>query len=306
MSEDTSNKIRWTDKIKYVGYLAITAIAVTLPLRFAYWLGHRVCWFYYKFDYKGANAYRRNLRQILGDNAHENTIEYYTRWSYRSIGKYLVEFLGFRRFNKEFMKERVQVSGIESIDNALKEGNGCIALSAHIGNWELGGAYLGLHGYPITATVWRQPDSLINNIFQETRKSTGMNILTVGNSARTVFRALKNNQLVSIMCDRPDANPVEVEFFGKKRLFPQGPARIAMTAKCPVVLVFNLREWDDTFRLDFRLLEAPIDEGTKEERVKEFTQRYAKLLEVVVLKHVTQWQAFYDVWPQDETQEGSK
>src|SRR5690606_33659359 len=44
----------------------------------------------------------------------------------------------------------VSTEGVEILDEALAAGRGVIAVTGHIGNWELLAAYFGMHGYPVT------------------------------------------------------------------------------------------------------------------------------------------------------------
>ena len=56
----------------------------------------------------------------------------------------------------DHVRKTVTVQGIEHLDAALAKGNGVIALGAHIGNFVLVGARLGVEGYPFH-TLFRIP-----------------------------------------------------------------------------------------------------------------------------------------------------
>ena len=66
-----------------------------------------------------------------------------------------------------------------------------------------------------------------------------MTVVPLGPGAgRAVLKALADNEVVCLLCDRNiGAGGVEVEFFGERTLLPAGPAMMAIRAGAPLVPV---------------------------------------------------------------------
>ena len=91
-----------------------------------------------------------------------------------------------------------------------------------------------------------------------------------------------------------------LDFFGKKTLFPKGPAAFSYRLGSAVVPTLIVRQPDDTFRMVF---EEPIyaDRSKPEdEAVLEIANKCASIIEGYVKKYPTQWYIFKDMWSKDE------
>ena len=73
--------------------------------------------------------------------------------------------------------------------------------------------------------------------FADLRRAFGMNIIPLDADAGTaVVRALRDNHVVCLLCDRDiGGGGVEVEFFGERTLLPGGPATLALRTGAPVL-----------------------------------------------------------------------
>ncbi|MBN2710928.1 MAG: lysophospholipid acyltransferase family protein [Planctomycetes bacterium] len=285
------------DYIKYAGFCIVVFLCHIFPARFLSWIALPVALLQYVFDKGGREKVKKNLRQILPD-ATEERITYEARWVFRNFGKYLTEFFRLSSFDKRYCEKHVALKGTENVDKALAEGHGCILLTAHLSNWELGAAaFRVLYDKPVTVIVAMHRYGRINEMFIRERESMGLKVVDMLKAPREIMRALKNNEVVGIVGDRdPTEQGTEVDFFGKPCRFPQGPARFALATGAPIVPAFCLRRTNDSFTV---YLGDPIpvpQSGDREERVAEMIQSYAKVIEEAVRWHPEEWNVFYDVW----------
>src|SRR4051812_14591921 len=74
------------------------------------------------------------------------------RLSYRHLGRTAMEtaILPYRT-RDEIVELFAEVEGWSIVEERLARGNGLIVVSGHLGNWELGGAYLAARGLPVSA-----------------------------------------------------------------------------------------------------------------------------------------------------------
>ncbi|MBP5233081.1 MAG: lysophospholipid acyltransferase family protein [Planctomycetes bacterium] len=293
--------------IRYLLFKLLTFSTCVLPLRFGYWIALRVADLgYFIGDRRGRKAVIRNLHTVLPD-AGEQRIIHEARWVFRNWGKYLCEFFRFREFDEQYFIKHCSSTHLEHVTDALKRGKGVIILSAHFGNWEMGAAYYSVHcGFPVNSLVVRQVSPLLENLFLKERSANHTKLIYIDDDPRKMMRALRNNEMVCILGDRdPTGGGIEVDFFGRKCRFPQGPARLAVSTGCAIVPGVVLRRSNDSFVMSTHpMLEVPeIDDPAitdkKGEQVRRLTQAFAHYLENEIREHPEQWPAFYDVWGEE-------
>lgn len=285
--------------IRYCLFRLMIGLCYLLPGRFLYWVALRIADLnFFWLDKSGRKAVLANLTQALPDVPEERRL-IEARWIFRNFGKYLTEFFRFRQFGPEFFRSRLAYHGWEHIERTLAEGKGCITLSAHFANWELGVAGLSMSGIgKVTVVAAMHRYGKINELFMRERESMGLNVVDMEkDAAMHLMRALKKNGIVGMMGDRdPTEHGLEVEFFGKPCRFPQGPARIALATGAPVLPAFCLRRTNDCFNIVFLPPLKVPDSGTKMERARAMTQEFAHELEKQIRLHPEQWAAFYPIW----------
>lgn len=280
----------------YVFYRIVQFISRKLPRGFAYWLGMRVADGCYFFDRKGRKAVRSNLRHILEykqESFTERQLACMARRNFQYFGKYLIDFFRFARLKPEDISRLVDIENLHYLEDLKKSQQGTILMTAHLGNWEMGGAFIVALGYPVSAVF--QPENLtgVNRMFQEHRSSRGMHVIPLGNAARNVMGILKNQGTVAIVADR-DFTPHQhyIDFFGSPARLPSGPARLAFHLGTPILPVFILRQPNDRFLMQFF---NPINPKNYE-TLDELRGAMRDVLQEAVTKDPLQWFIFENFW----------
>jgi len=65
----------------------------------------------------------------------------------------------------EYIEKNVKILNLEYIDEGLKQGKGVIVVTAHLGNWELGGVVVSMKGYPISTVALAHKSKVVTNFF---------------------------------------------------------------------------------------------------------------------------------------------
>src|SRR5205809_472105 len=68
-----------------------------------------------------------------------------------------------------------EVDGWHLVEERLAAGRGLMLASGHVGNWELGGAYLAARGLPISAVARHMANPLVDRYLTQTRERLGLN-----------------------------------------------------------------------------------------------------------------------------------
>ena len=286
--------------ILYALYRIGVALSLALPLKASYYMAGVIAGLYCRVSKKDRMAVIDNLKTVLGCRADDARLAVMGREVFKNFAKYLVDFFRFAKIDETYIKRLVTVEGTEHIDAALKAGKGAILLSAHIGNWELGGAALSFLGYPVNAVVLTHRNEKINDFFTGQRLHVRIRPIEIGASLKACYRAIKCNGLLALLGDRDfTKNGIVMNFFGKPATIPRGPAVFAYRQGSAVLPTFMVRNPDDTFRL---FVEGPIiADRAKEEgaAVKEVAEKYLRAIESCIRKYPTQWYVFRNIWEND-------
>ena len=281
----------------YAFYRIAVVIALFLPLRTSYAIATGCAFLFYKISPKDRRAVINNLKVVTGGSADEKTIDAMAREVFKNFAKYLIDFFRAQKIDEEFIRANVKIVGLHNMEKARAMGKGVIALSAHVGNWELGGAALATIGYPISAVVLTHKNKLINDFFTHQRLNGNMRPIEMGASLKACYRALKNNEVLALLGDRDfTGTGLQVDFFGHPAMMPKGPALFSYRLGAPIVPVFMVRESDDSFT--FFMKEPILCDTTSDEKtaVREVTVKCSKAIEECIKRYPAQWYAFREIW----------
>ncbi len=288
----------------YTSYQLARLISRGLPRRFAYWVGLRIADRFFAADQRGREAVMANFRQILaaqGVHASEDTLRHLARKNFQNFGKYLVDFFKFSRFDLGDVNRLVSLEHLDYLEAAERLDRGVILVTAHLGNWELGGAVLSALGRRLSAVFYPERTGKVNDLFEKHRTQRGIRPIPFGRAARGVLEALKHREHVAMLADRDYTTHHDepLLFFGRPARLPSGPARIAEKTGAPVVPAFLVRQADDTFL--FRMHKPIVPSDTTS--VLDIRSRIRDAMEAEIARHPLQWFMFDDFWQPNRNHE---
>ncbi|MFZ5800101.1 MAG: lysophospholipid acyltransferase family protein [Candidatus Omnitrophota bacterium] len=280
--------------INYLIYRLGQFLVLSLPRTLSYRLAIFLSDLHYLFYPRDRQAVRNNLQQVLGEYA---DIEGLVRQVFRNFGMYLVDFFRMAKMGKANFRDSVTLENIEYVENELKKGKGVICVTAHLGNWELGGVAMALAGYPVLAVALEHKSALVNNFFNAQRIQQGVAVATLKSAGRKCLEALKQNHFVALVVDRDfSRNGILVELFGKKTLIPKGPAIFARRTGAAIIPGFVVRQDDHRFKVIFEKPLAARITDKEEEDILLITQDYMRVVEDYVRRYPSQWLIFREFW----------
>lgn len=227
--------------------------------------------------------------------------------SFRNYAKYVADFMRHPRIEGSEMLAKVEFDDWGAIDAVLARGKGCIWVLMHFGNWDIGAAALAIRGYPINAIAETQGHSRLNDDLVAARTVRGMKLIPMERAATGIVRAMRRNETLAILIDRPlSEGGVDVKFFGAATQVPAGPARIALRtgAKLVPVALVRIAGHDDRIRaiLDFDV--EPLRSGDDERDVQALTQQVMAAHERFIRRFPDQWYMFRRMWPEQPRRAG--
>jgi KDO2-lipid IV(A) lauroyltransferase len=222
--------------------------------------------------------------------------------SFENMGRSLAEFALLGRLGPEALRQRVRVEGLEHFEAArsASKSGGVIAITGHFGSWELLAAAMAAHGFPFVAVQKPRESPLLDAIVERYRDLGGAEFLARGDAARAALRALRGGKAVAILYDQdaPRDEGVFVPFFGRLASTRDGPVRIALRTRAPVVPIFLHRI--GTVSAHVAQFRPPIQmlrpEGDVEGAIRENARRMTEAIEQEIVSAPDHWSWIHRRW----------
>lgn len=236
-----------------------------------------------------------NLRAVLAaeGRSDEAEVRRLSNENLKNFAGNLCDLAYAGQLGESYLKEHVEVRGLERLEEALSRKKGVIIASAHVGNWELGGMALSRLGYPPTVLALGHRQRSVNDAFQKKRQMNGIGVIFLGSgSLRACYAVLKGNGILAMVGDLLFGKEgIPVDFLGRKILYAKGIARFSLATGAPALPSFFILTSKRPRRYLLEIGEAL--QGTTEE---ELTQRFAKRVETMVMQVPDQWFDFKRFW----------
>lgn len=225
-------------------------------------------------------------------------IERIARAAYAHLGQTSIETAILPSYSqRQIISLFESVHGWDLVEERLALGKGLIVVTGHLGNWELGGAYLAARGVPIDAVARHMANPLFDRYLTATRERIGMTVVHDGDAVRRVPRSLRSGRAVAFLVDQGALGLAStyVPFFGRYAKTPRGPAVFALRLGAPVVFGVALRQPSGRYQLNFEPVEV-VDTGDREADVDRIVANYTATLERWVRKAPEQYLWHHRRW----------
>ena len=241
----------------------------------------------------------RNLRRATAGELSGLALRKAVGETFDSYTRYWLEL--FRLPNEVGGELDLDIIGKEHLSRAMDQGSGAILALPHVGGWEFAGAWLTTQGWPPTVVVEPIEPPDLFEWFASTRRALGMTVVELGPEAgSTVLRALRENRIVCLLCDRDlTGDGVEVVFFDEVTTLPAGPATLALRTGAPLLPAAVYFGPDGGHHA---VVQPPLPthrEGRLRDDVTRVTQALAHSFEELIRAAPEQWHLMQPNWPSD-------
>lgn len=210
-------------------------------------------------------------------------------------------------------KGEIDFDNKEEFFQLAGSGRGGLIIGAHLGNIELSRALAGdLGDIKINALVFTEHAEKFNAMLSTLNSKVSEQLIQVNKIGPDTAILLKGKidrgELIIILGDRTAANSTghvsQVGFLGDQTEFGQGPFILASLLKCPVYLMFCLKE-ESGYRVYFEPFSDQLmsKRKTRSSDLQSAIQKYVSRLEFYCLKQPFQWFNFYDYWREEQRRE---
>ncbi len=278
--------MRIGDRAEYLIFRAVVGGLAKLPDRWSVWLCRKAGWL--------AGPILGFRRQVVLDQLgmvypHRPDVEIreLAGLVYDSLGATVAETFCTR---SDRLAAQVTVEPDWSVlDEAMSAGRGVLVVTAHLGNFELGGRILA-DRYSVLDVVKPMRNTLFGEYLQQARSHHGIATVPMDKSGRAVLSHLRSGGLVTLLVDQ-DAGPdgVRTDFLGQPASTWPGAARLAVRTGCPVVPVAILRRPDGRHTLSIGEALGPAPASADDENIALFTARISAAVESFISEQPEQW-----------------
>jgi len=222
----------------------------------------------------------------------------FVKASFSALGKNVYDALRLNFTGREDVLALCDIEGEENIAEPYKSGRGVIALTGHIGCWELMAAYMSHRGYRVSVIAQRLPDRVLNEWLVRLRERHGLKVIQRGMSAISAMKVLKRGEVLGVLIDQDiDVDGMFVPFFGAPAFTPIGTALLALKTGAAIVPMAIHMEPDGRHRIVImEELEHPPQGLVPQERIRILTERCSLAVEKLVRLYPQQWVWFHDRW----------
>ncbi len=257
------------------------------------------------FYHPPKRAIARNLSRVLGLPAGSRRVRAAVRRMLYNFACYWVDLFRFAQLPTERAMALVEsATGHDRVEAALAQGKGAILLTAHLGNWELGGVFLRFLGQRVAIVYVPDQFEDVERCRKMLRQATGVDEIPIqpGDlfTSLPALRALRENRLLALQGDR-DFNDrgVWIDFFGVPAPFPVGPFTIAAITGAPLLPSFITYTTGQRFVVEIGEPIRVENTGNRDADVRRALEQWVAVLEAAVRRWPTQWYTFYDFWQKE-------
>lgn len=251
---------------------------------------------------KYLDAVKANVAQVLGKPLRNSEVERIARRIVRNHAYAWVDFFHYgQRPPEAALKNFAALEGGEHMDRLLTGKRGAILLTAHAGNFELGGLLIKSRGLQVHAVYKPDRFEAVERLRNRIRRQggvVGVPVDGIGFSTLPLLKLLREGKLVGMQGDRDfSMNGLPIPFFGREVHFPRGPWELAAMTGAPIIATFFFMDADMRFHAKFF---EPIHVERERERrmasIERGMRQYVRLLEELVRANPDQWYCFYPFW----------
>lgn len=180
---------------------------------------------------------------------------------------------------------------------ALSEENGVIAVTGHIGNWELLAQMVAKAQLPVVSVARPTYDPRLTRWVDSMRSNQGMKVLWRGTSSspREILRVFKDNQILGLLIDQDTkVQSTFVPFFGKLAATPTAAASLALRKNTPIIIGW-LHRTPNGFKPHFERYNYEVTGDTPVD-VQRITAKITERLEFAIREYPEQWVWLHKRW----------
>ncbi|HYG73705.1 MAG TPA: hypothetical protein VEK08_01630, partial [Planctomycetota bacterium] len=193
---------------------------------------------------------------------------------YVHLGLLVVDFCKCKSLTADDVRTWIvpEDGALDRMNAAKAQNKGIIAVSAHIGSWELAGFAFPTLGFPAVSIARKIVSDRIEALVHHIRTRLGNEVVHKEGALRHMLRAFKEKKALGIIMDQHAGNDSPwIPFFGREASTVDSVARLHIRTGAPAMFNVMIRRPDGKYTWRSRTIQIPPPrtEQSEDERVRE-------------------------------------
>ena len=290
------------NKIQYAFLYSWVKVHALLPMRALYVLSDILYVLIYKIAGYRVKVVRRNITASFPDKSKAEWRQLERRF-YHHFADYIVETIKLAHISLDEIQQRAYLKNPELVDQLMEKGHTCFILTmGHYGNWEwFSGSTTRFEDSRIYQIYRPLNNKAFDKLFADLRTQFGSFGIKKNDTIRDIIK-LKQDKTKSVVIFLADQTPSKAnlhywtEFLHQDTAILTGPERIARKLNLPVIFLDTQKVKRGYYTVDMKLI--------TENPENYITERYARLLEKMILRDPAYWLWTHKRWKHKHEQQG--
>ena len=244
---------------------------------------------------------KRGLRHLEHAFPHRSPAErrILVKGCFRNLARLMYEMtIVQKRLTHQTVDACVDFTGLDHMAAAHSAGKGVIVMTAHVGNWEVGGVAIGLKGYKLTSVVKGVESGLYDRFLRKVREVHGHQTLRYQGAVKEARRRVTDGVSLAFVIDQhARVSRIWIPFFGAPVSWIKTPASLARRLKVPIIVGFCRRIGPGfRFKLVLHPPITPDPDLSPREDVGRMILEYVKYLESFIRENPEDYLWLHKRW----------
>ena len=288
----------FADYSAYLGVRLAICFVQALPLSACPRLSRRMAWLAWHVLKLRRKIIRENLSIAFPEKSLAERDEI-AQAMWQHLFLMVMEIMQARRkVHRTNWRDFCPIDSLKPVIRLLASGRPMVIISGHLGNFELGGYLLGLHGFP-TSTVARTLDNAyLDRFVNDFRGETGQTMLPKHGSGSQIASLLKSGGTLVLLGDQhAGESGCWVDFFGKPASTHKAVAVFTLGSLAPTLVASSLRDGQPLrLRMEIAAVVDPEDKDFQLGSIPLLTEWYTRHLEEMIRKVPEQYWWVHRRW----------
>ncbi|HIO90905.1 MAG TPA: hypothetical protein EYG69_03950 [Campylobacterales bacterium] len=274
-----------TDKLLYYFVLTLIDIIMLIPKSIRRGLFKFLAYLTYLVFSKNKKIIEANLNLVYKNDIDTKTIKHIQKSCYKKLFLTILSIVENQYLKKEDIESMVTFENRHFIDELQEKNQQFIYITAHMGNLDLLGVFIG-HFFGSTTHVQQKlKNPYLTNYMKTQREKYGINVVDKYGAVKQLYKALKKGGIASLVIDQ-NTNPkysTKVNFLGVNTYQLTTSTLLSKRFNIPILPVF-ITGADDEYKVIFKDPIYPHDKSDDE-----LNQLQADVMSEVILKYPNEW-----------------
>ena len=278
----SKSRSRFIDYLVYLVVRLFICLIQAMSLDMACNLAGLLAWLLHRLDRRHASVADENLRHAFAGALTEAQRHRLVAEVYQHFCRLLIEMIHLpRRLHIHSWRRYLDLKdGPQLVDRLLSD-RPLLIVTAHFGNWEMGGYMLGLLGFQTYAVARPLDNPYLDHFLRRFRERTGQTILTKKGDFDVMRQVLAEGGVLATLADQ-DAGQrgLFVDFFGRPASTHKAIALLALEHRAPILVILP-RNIGRPLCYEIAIEEVilPEDYEGQPDAVRAITQRFTSAVE---------------------------